>query len=143
MVVVHSCNDSSVVINTVSKTASLGSELEGVASGADLLVELRSDSTVNLIQVLVSQTYLPDGSVRVEESVVNDSCRRCSAQTSLLARLSFGSRYHFPLVEEIVEFGDLLDEGFIIDNVALTLIDRLLVIVVQGLVMAWCSRLHL
>ena len=108
-----------------------------MASRTNLLVEFCSDSTVNLVQVLVCQPYLSDRSVWVEESVIHNPCSCSSGETSLLARLSFGLSHHFPLVKEVVEFSHLFDKGFIIDDVALTIIDRLLVCIIQRLVLAW------
>ena len=112
-----------------------------MATRPDLLVELRANAPIDLVQVLVGQTYLPDRAVRIEESVVHDASRCSSGEANSLTWLL--PRNLLPAVKEVVELSYFLDEGLIVDHVTLSLVNHLLVAIIHGLVGAGGSRLQL
>ena len=85
---------------------------------ANLLVELRANTAVDLIQVPVSKSNVPNRAVSVKERVVYDASRACLGHPNRLISVVI-LRSHLNVIflaslEELVELLDLLDEVLVV-----------------------------
>ena len=70
---VHLSEQTSRLVDSIAVGAALWTELESCTSLTNLLVEFRANFPVDGIQVLVSQSNISHGAIRIEESIINDA----------------------------------------------------------------------
>ena len=88
--IIHACNQHSLIIHSIAERATLRTIFEVRTTLTNLLIELRANFTVNVVQILVSKSHVPDISIRVEESVVQNliATRVVSHRTARSSALS-------------------------------------------------------
>ena len=141
LVVGHACNDSTRLINAVLIRFAFGSKLlEAIATWTNLLVELRAHSSINVIEVLMSEADISDWAVRVHKSVINNasSCNSSSRRNlwrlvTTTLRLVF-QLIHFALVHGAVELLDLINECLVINDCLFTIVYVLLLTSIKRIV---------
>ena len=70
--IIHACNQLSLIIHSIAERATLRTVLKVSTTLTNLLIKLRANFTVDVVQILVGKSHVPNISIRVEESVVQN-----------------------------------------------------------------------
>jgi len=128
LVVRHACDYARRIINAVTIGATnTWLHLKRMTTCANLLIKLVTYATIYIVKVFVSKSNIPDRSVCIQESVVNDACsaglRHLSSiflTKGLLSRI-----VELAALQEFIELLHFNNEGIIFDGALLSILSLL------------------